>query len=942
MAVVYNKSGPGVVQSELLLLDPRAETPAAQECKRDVSRDGVYRLKVDGLKLRGASVLLLILILMEAPVPKPRARYLLGPGFRSLSTESDVTEPPVSSSRTTESENAAGNNNTSAAPPPSCPLTPIDGTSDSSADESQQSDRTSEPESAKQCHNYTDPTPLQVSDKALEQNLIQTHPVITNKPRHQVLWVTFDGQLISLWKKRSDKFPVLVFHVSSITNIHQHDQGLFTLFFHKKHLEFMAHSEAVQTGWVTSLLASRGREPPPAPAHHGPLLTREPRSKVYAAICGHTLWIYKNREDFNLGLGRNLLSMNIVTVKLSGRHNFSLVTPYKTFSFSADSSRELQSWLDHLNQVIRNALSCSEVALRFWSSPWNKVCADCGSPNPEWASINLLMVVCEACAGVHRSLGSSRSKVRGLKLDSKVWTEPLIELFVNYGNKAANNVWAHNVPAEHQIFPDAPQDQRAAFINNKYCRGLYCKVHPLSTSQALLNERLCAVVCGADVEETLSLLCSGAKVSGGEGPSLITLAENAGQLLQAELLRHNESVDVPDFRQVRQKEEETGLEELHGRLDEERFLFSRENESAACDVLDLREVIAVFDRSAGETHEFEILTLSNTLICNTDTQQSLQTHLLHVIKVLVPGQPDERDLEGAMAISQVYLREGRGLQHAEVWALIRPGEVFIFPSQPNSPRSTVTLNQQTQYNLRETEKTIDVTAAGKTVHLQFQHEQNCSRFYSMLSTAASTERKWNHQSMYKLPVGISGSVSPQLERCISHITLYGLKVEGLYRCCGMVTKISKLVEKLQASPAETVLETDEDSILNVAGALKHFLRQEPELIRPSERRGWVEASVQEDLSLRLQEYQRLVKLLPPDNRATLSALLNHLYIVQLHSQVNRMTAHNLALVFVPTLFQELAMNPTVVQLTEELIVHHALIFLSSEEAALQKEMITVF
>lgn len=41
------------------------------------------------------------------------------------------------------------------------------------------------------------------------------------------------------------------------------------------------------------------------------------------------------------------------------------------------------------------------------------------------------------------------------------------------------------------------------------------------------------------------------------------------------------------------------MEELHGRLDEERFLFSHENESAAYDVLELKEVIAVFDRSAG-------------------------------------------------------------------------------------------------------------------------------------------------------------------------------------------------------------------------------------------------------------------------------------------------------------------------------------------------------
>lgn len=40
--------------------------------------------------------------------------------------------------------------------------------------------------------------------------------------------------------------------------------------------------------------------------------------------------------------------------------------------------------------------------------------------------------------------------------------------------------------------------------------------------------------------------------------------------------------------------EEEEEEELHGKLEEDRFLFSLENNSAACDVLDLREVLSVF------------------------------------------------------------------------------------------------------------------------------------------------------------------------------------------------------------------------------------------------------------------------------------------------------------------------------------------------------------
>lgn len=69
----------------------------------------------------------------------------------------------------------------------------------------------------------------------------------------------------------------------------------------------------------------------------------------------------------------------------------------------------------------------------------------------------------------------------------------------------------------------------------------------------------------------------------------------------------------------------------------------------------------------------------------------------------------------------------------------------------------------------------------------------------------------------------------------------GLKVEGLYRRCGSVTKIMELVEKLHKTP-DVVLETNEISLQEVAGALKHFLRNSTHLIPSSERENWVNAA----------------------------------------------------------------------------------------------------
>ncbi|XP_022881660.1 ADP-ribosylation factor GTPase-activating protein AGD3-like isoform X2 [Olea europaea var. sylvestris] len=71
----------------------------------------------------------------------------------------------------------------------------------------------------------------------------------------------------------------------------------------------------------------------------------------------------------------------------------------------------------------------------------NNKCADCGAPEPDWASLNLGVLVCIECSGVHRNLGVHISKVRSLTLDVKVWEPAVINLFQSLGNTFSNSVW---------------------------------------------------------------------------------------------------------------------------------------------------------------------------------------------------------------------------------------------------------------------------------------------------------------------------------------------------------------------------------------------------------------------------------------------------------------------------------------------------------------------
>ncbi|KAJ9563930.1 hypothetical protein OSB04_009090 [Centaurea solstitialis] len=152
------------------------------------------------------------------------------------------------------------------------------------------------------------------------------------------------------------------------------------------------------------------------------------------------------------------------------RFCFRIISPTKNYTLQAESTLDQMDWIEKITGVIASLLSSqvperveayypnpgrlSRISHHLQSGPkpekpidvlrrvcGNDKCADCGASDPDWACLNLGVLVCIECSGVHRNLGVHISKVRSLTLDVKVWEPSVITLFQSLGNAYANSVW---------------------------------------------------------------------------------------------------------------------------------------------------------------------------------------------------------------------------------------------------------------------------------------------------------------------------------------------------------------------------------------------------------------------------------------------------------------------------------------------------------------------
>lgn len=138
--------------------------------------------------------------------------------------------------------------------------------------------------------------------------------------------------------------------------------------------------------------------------------------------------------------------------------------------------------------------------------------------------------------------------------------------------------------------------------------------------------------------------------------------------------------------------------------------------------------------------------------------------------------------------------------------------------------------------------------------------------------------------------------------CIAAIEKRGLSFDGLYRVCGNVSTVQKLRIMVDQEEKVVLGESPFDDVHALTGSLKLYFRELPEPLIPYDFfSGFVTAIKQSTRKDKLTAMRSLAAQMPKVNCETLKLLLRHLRKLMEHSETNRMTAQNLAIVWGPNL-----------------------------------------
>uniref|UniRef100_A0A4W6E7W8 ArfGAP with RhoGAP domain, ankyrin repeat and PH domain 2 n=1 Tax=Lates calcarifer TaxID=8187 RepID=A0A4W6E7W8_LATCA len=537
--------------------------------------------------------------------------------------------------------------------------------------------------------------------------------------------------------------------------------------------------------------------------------------------------------------------------------------------------------------------------------------------------------------GQHRSLGPSISKVRSLKLDSSIWSNELVELFLEVGNKNANSFWAANLPLEEDLHSGASAEQRATFIRRKYRERKYQgKVQLKLTKLAGL---CAAAVSGADV------MCATGD------PTYSTpylLAQRAGQKLQMEFLHQNKlsgkqlgifSVFVLGMESRLKTFFSPFLQYMVRRWCtlEGGFLsyYESERSPSAIGRVDVAMVVSLAVSNtetmtgAGAVFTVELyLQTERVLIVGAETQETQHDWIQALTKCFVPSKVEGLVQKDSELIGRLHYKEGHDLYHWRMGWFMLEGSALHFSSGEEEGEEEV-------LQLKQLQELILLTLLNRTVYIHGFTKTDFTLWHSAITLAAGTDGKaLSDQQLTKNGVPII------VDSCIAFVTQYGLCQEGVYQRPGDPGRVSLLLQDFTHNARNVKLREKEHQLEDVTDTLKSFLSQAEDALLTKELYPyWVSALDEKDERQRVKKYSTFIESLPKINRSTLEALLQHLYRIQQCSHLNHMPSEKLASVFSSCLFQTRGQTPQEINVVHDLINNYITLFSVNEDQVQQME-----
>eukprot|EP01103_Thecamoeba_quadrilineata_P016285 TRINITY_DN5400_c0_g1_i1.p1 TRINITY_DN5400_c0_g1~~TRINITY_DN5400_c0_g1_i1.p1 ORF type:complete len:959 (-),score=173.20 TRINITY_DN5400_c0_g1_i1:44-2920(-) len=242
------------------------------------------------------------------------------------------------------------------------------------------------------------------------------------------------------------------------------------------------------------------------------------RRKLWIVIKNGYINFYVTKKEFRPQSSFNLA---VCTVRVpSDKNKLEIIKAGKSkpLVFQADSEAERDEWVRIIQHGISDALNAQHLDNFYYSAPnnvdgdddcalsilrrvpGNFECADCRSKEPEWACINIGILICMECSGVHRSLGTHITKVRSLTLD--MLDSELLLFMQSVGNNKGNSLLESNVSLEDEAKRPTEKSDRSMrdhWIVNKYKKKKFLLI-PTNTNLSV-NQQLFAATMAANQQE---------------------------------------------------------------------------------------------------------------------------------------------------------------------------------------------------------------------------------------------------------------------------------------------------------------------------------------------------------------------------------------------------------------------------------------------------------